>query len=116
MERDVEYVPIIGKMSALKGFLSGSLMAGGLFVPIGAALQLIIFIIGFFVFLDTVIPVNSGLYAITSFFFLLIGAIIESALVLINIEYANLWLIVISLLTIAIYLVRFGMPSLLESK
>ncbi|UCD07195.1 MAG: hypothetical protein JSW41_05215, partial [Candidatus Aenigmatarchaeota archaeon] len=61
MERDIDYVPIVGKISALKGFFSGIIMAGGLFVPYGLALQVVLFIIGFAVFLDTIIPANRGL-------------------------------------------------------
>lgn len=110
MERDVESVPIVGKISALKGFLSGSLMAGGLFVPYGAALQAVLFIIGFLVFLDTIIPANKGLYGVTTIFFLFIGAVIEFALAVADATYASAsaWLIVVFLLTIIIYFVRLG--------
>jgi hypothetical protein len=77
MDRDVEYTPIIGKMGALKGFISGTLMAGGLFVSYGAALQAALFIIGLLVFMDAIIPANRGLFAISTVFFMLVGAVIE---------------------------------------
>ncbi len=91
-------------------------MAGGLFVPYGAALQVILFIIGFLVFLDSVIPANRGIYVITSVFFLLIGAIIEFALAVADATYAsaNAWLIIIFLLTVVIYLVRLGKLRILR--
>lgn len=108
MERQVDYVPIVGKLSALKGFLSGSLMAGGLFVPYGAVLQAILFIIGFLVFLDSVIPVNRGIYVITSVFFLLTGAVIEFILAATNITAASTWVIILFLLTLVIHFVRLG--------
>jgi hypothetical protein len=114
MERQVDYVPIVGKLSALKGFLSGSLMAGGLFIPYGAALQAILFIIGFLVFLDSVIPANKGIYVITTIFFLLIGTIIEFVLAATNITAASLWFILMFLLTVVIYLVRLGKLGILK--
>lgn len=97
-------VPILESKSLLKGFLSGSLMGIGLFNPYGFAAQLILFIIGFVIFLDTVIPAGEAMYAVTATFAAIFGGFIS--LLSAIFEGVIFYLVLVLILTILVYLYR----------
>ncbi len=107
MVERITTVPLVDWSSMLKGFISGCLMAGGLFNPaFGPGVQIILFIVGFVVFLDDVTPSGRGAYIYVSIFSLLLSAFITFFFSVAG--YAVPWLVFIAVITAAVYLHRFG--------
>lgn len=102
MREDVHNPPLLSLLGALKGFLGGGLMALAAFTqwdPVGRAL---LFVIGFIIFVDAVMPFDRGLYAVTSVFFLIIGALIGFFTGLAGSGFA--YLILLLLIAVVVYL------------
>ncbi len=76
MADEIRNPPIVNLLSAVKGFLGGGLMTLAVFTPWDAVGRIILFFIGFIIFVDAVMPVDRSLYAVTSVFSLIIGGII----------------------------------------
>ncbi|RLB32406.1 MAG: hypothetical protein DRH12_19535 [Deltaproteobacteria bacterium] len=64
MTKEMEYPPLIDWSSSIKGFLSGSLMVGGVVNDYGTIIQIVIFITGFLLFLDIFLTVGKELYVV----------------------------------------------------
>jgi len=77
-EEEIEQLPITHPWSALKGFLAGSIIAGAILYPFGF-FRIVLFFIGFFVFLDTVFPAGVTMYGVTTLLFSIIGGLITFA-------------------------------------
>ncbi len=74
-------VPLTSPLAALKGFLSGCLVAGGLFnQPFGFAIEAILLVLGIIVFIETIMPSSMNLHGITVMVFALTGGLITFAL------------------------------------
>ena len=61
---------------AAKGFVSGGLLSLAVFSLFDPIIRIIMFIIGFIVFVDSVMPRESKFYAVTVVFFLVISGLI----------------------------------------
>lgn len=75
MREDVHNPPMMNLISAIKGFLAGGFMSLAIFTEWDPVARVLLFIIGFIMFVDAVMPVDRGLYAVTSVFFLIIGGL-----------------------------------------
>lgn len=76
MREDIEHPPIMNAISGVKGFMAGGLMSLSLFTPWDIGGRIFLFIVGFIIFIDAVMPVDRKLYAVTSAFFFLVGGLI----------------------------------------
>ena len=76
MREEVHNPPLMNALSAVKGFLAGGFMALAVFTPWDPIGRVVLFIIGFIMFVDAVMPVDRSLYAVTSVLFLIIGGLI----------------------------------------
>jgi hypothetical protein len=76
MREDVHNPPLLNLISAIKGFLAGGFMSLAVFTEWDPVARVLLFVIGFFMFVDAVMPVDRGLYAVTSVFFLIVGGLI----------------------------------------
>jgi hypothetical protein len=91
--------------SILKGFLSGSLMAGGIAnQQLGIGLQALLFLVGLAVFLDEIIPSSRNIHIITAVAFMFFGAIVSFVMSLGS--GAQAFLLVVFIITIVVYLER----------
>ncbi len=98
-------VPIVQWKSALKGFLAGSLISGSIANPYGIGIQIVLFVIGLFVFIDTLLPSGKGMYGITTAISAVTGFIITLLLSLFG--YSLYYLVFIVIVTILVYMDRF---------
>jgi hypothetical protein len=105
----IDYSPITGIHSALNGFLSGCLLAGGLFSPLGVFVQVIFFIAGVFVLLDAFMPSGEIVYDITVFILAAVGFVTTAILSIL--QYEPIFLTIIALITVFSYLYRFKGPK-----
>lgn len=106
MPYSIELGPLWDASSALMGFLSGGLMSAGIFAAYGIFVQSLLFLLGFLIFLDSVIPRGEDVYIATTFIFLVIGAAVSLALSILRIEL--LFVIAVFLLAIMVYFVRLA--------
>ena len=74
MARD--YPELVKWGSALKGFLSGGLISGGLFLNLNLLIQALFFIAGVIIFLESIFPRDEAFHGVTVATFLLLGAFI----------------------------------------
>ena len=77
-EEEIEQIPITHPWSALKGFLAGGLIAAAILYPF-SFFRIVLFFIGFFVFLDTVFPAGVTMYGVTTLLFTKIGGLVTFA-------------------------------------
>ena len=98
MARKIEYTSLTQSHSILNGFLAGCLIAGGIFAPYGLFIQAVLFLVGLFVLIDTIMPHGEMLYAVTVVVFTVIGFVVTLILSI---------LVFIFLLTAASYFYRF---------
>ena len=105
---------LISWKSVLKGFLSGSLIVGSIINPFGIV-SILLFIIGAYVFIDTVIPFGEDPYPVLT----VICAFIGSVIVFI-ISYSGLavpYMALVVVITILLYLSKIqGVYSLRTHK
>ena len=105
MTRKIEYGSLTQAHSILNGFLAGCLIAGSIFNAYGLFLQGILFLVGLFVLVDTVLPSGEMMYALSVVFFAIIGFLVILMFSLWQV--ALPFLIVIFLVTFASYFFRF---------
>ena len=65
---EVEKRPIGSWGSFFKGILGGSLISSGIFSEFGSGIQIIIFIIGLLIVIDTIISKTEEIYPMSMFF------------------------------------------------
>jgi hypothetical protein len=105
MPDSLETVPLLKPAAAAYGLLAGGLIGAGLFSGYGFPAQAVLFLLGFLIFLDTVIPRGRDVHIITSMLFLVFGAIASFGLSF----YASglaLFLLIIFIMAVIMYGVR----------
>ena len=76
MREGVQNPPILSFLSGMKGLIAGGLMALALFTSWDPVGRIVLFIMGFISLIDSTMPVDRKLYAVTSMFFLIVGGLI----------------------------------------
>jgi len=76
MREEIQNPPIMSFLTAIKGFISGGLMGLAAFTAWDPVGRTVLFVLGFIVLVDSVMPVDRKLYVITSIFFLIIGGLL----------------------------------------
>ena len=107
-------VPIVQWKSALKGFLAGSLISGGIANPYGIGIQAGLFVIGLLVLLDTLLPSGKEMYGVTTAMTSIAGFII--ALLLSWMGYSLYYLALVVIVTVLVYINRIMDLSKKRSK
>lgn len=102
MHRDNYTPPIVSFSSAIKGLLAGGILALSLFSDFYILARILIFVIGFVVFVDSCMPVDRGLYAITTVFFLVVSGFIGYTFI--GSGQSLIYLIIMLILGIFVYL------------
>jgi len=75
--RDNGWTSLTSAEAMIKGFIAGLLVAGGIFCPsLGAAIQVVLVIIGIAAFIDAVMPSNKSMHGFTIFVFTLVGGLV----------------------------------------
>ena len=87
--------------SVVSGFLSGGLVLGGIILPLGFA-NVLLFLIGIYVLLDTVIQYGRMSYPVQTIVSFITGGVVVSVAVFSG--YGTAYLIVIIILTLLVYL------------
>lgn len=105
MSHSVTYSPLIQWKPALQGLLAGSLVAGGLLAPFGLAAQVILLLMGAFIFIDSLIP-NGETSIMATVAFVIIGALLSALSAALNLAF--LWLPLVVVITIVFYFLRFS--------
>lgn len=89
--------------SFLKGLVSGSLLAGGIINPFGAV-SVLLFIIGVYVFIDSVIPFGEQLYPVLTVSGFILGCIFAFVFSFASLGLAYTALVII--ITILMYITK----------
>lgn len=80
MLRGESQVSLTSWEAALKGFLAGALVIGGILgVEFGLPVQGMLFVVGLVIFLEAIIPSNKNMHGLTAFAFMLLGAVASFA-------------------------------------
>ncbi|MFQ5648000.1 MAG: hypothetical protein ACE5FW_02080 [Candidatus Aenigmatarchaeota archaeon] len=104
MKREVGTPPLTHWKSALKGFLGGSLLSLGVFVPWGFGIQALIFLVGLFVMLETILPFGAYPYIVTAVVSAMAGIVVSYLFFLFG--QALPWAVLILLLAALAYLYK----------
>ncbi|MBU0530530.1 MAG: hypothetical protein ABIH52_04075 [Candidatus Aenigmatarchaeota archaeon] len=90
---------IFGYKCAVKGWLSGSLIFGGILGDFGFVVQAILFIIGALILLDTVFPFGTNMFGLSMIILFVIGALFSFQFLLMNVlvYYMGLCLVIVIL-------------------
>jgi len=96
--------PLVDWGSALKSFLSGSLIVGSVFNNYGIFIQSVLFIAGLLVSLDAVLPIGRNTHAVITIIFMFAGGLI--ALYLSLTSQSVLYMVAVFAFTVLFYLAR----------
>ncbi len=96
--------PMLQGIPMLKGFLSGSLVVGGVFTTLGPLVQSLMFFTGLFIFIDAVIP-NGEVSVIATTLFVAFGGL--SSLMASLSGAMPYWCAAVSLVAVVFYYFRF---------
>ena len=102
--RNPEFAALTNIRSILKGLVSGSLIIGSILNNLGFAVQAALFIIGLFIFLDSIMPFGREAFILSTIIFAVIGGIISIVLSLTG--SGIYWIIIVIILAVVVYLVR----------
>jgi len=105
MPRHITFSPLFQWISVLMGFLAGSLVVAGIASPFGLALQVILFFLGVFVFIDAIIP-EGHLSIVAAVLSTVLGGV---ATLLITIQGISApWTAIVVVVTILLYFIKFS--------
>jgi len=104
MRREISAPPLISLKSALKGFLGGSLLSLGVFASWGFGIQALIFLVGFFVMLETFLPFGAYPYIVTAVVFAIAGIVASYLIILAGQDLV--WTAIVLIITAAVYLYK----------
>jgi len=106
MAQRIGYSPLTEPHSIFNGFLSGCLIAGGVFAPYGLLLQAVLLVAGIFMLVDSLLPSGEIMYGASVLLFSIIGFAVTALLALWGVEL--LFMLLIVLLTAVSYFFRFS--------
>lgn len=105
MAGSVLYSPLIQWKPALQGLLAGSLIAGGLLAPVGWGAQAVLFVMGVFIFIDSLIP-NGQTSMMATVAFAILGAIIS--ILSVALGFSPYWVSLVVGVAILFYFVKLS--------